>query len=501
MSLRGRLVLALVVLFAAGLAVYGFASFQAFARAESARFDEQVRQTVPLVVRELAPETATATLPDRDDGDNREGEGRGGVGRGSGDRGGPPRLVIAPGTYAELRDPDGVVLDVVQVGTDAVTPPLDGVTLTDGRLETVEAQDGTASWRVAAETLEDGHRVLVAVPTTGFDAALDRLLAIQLVAGSVLLLVLGLGAWAVLRSGLRPLERMASAARSITAGNLDQRVPTPSADTEVRDLAEAINGMLDVLEVAFRDREATEARLRRFLSDASHELRTPLTSIRGYAELFRLTADRDELDLELVMRRIESEADRMRALVEDLLALARLDEADGAARDPVDLAVLAADACSDAAAVAPDRPIALRAPTAVPVNGNARLLRQAIGNLVTNALRHTPEGTALHVAATWAGGTATLHVRDEGPGLSPDALEKVFERFWQADPSRTGTGAGLGLAIVQAVATEHGGAISAANHPDGGAVFTLTLPIAPPLRTPRSDDLPAAPDEEVTRAR
>jgi two-component system OmpR family sensor kinase len=238
--------------------------------------------------------------------------------------------------------------------------------------------------------------------------------------------------------------------------------------------------MLDEIEEAFAERDATEQRLRQFLADASHELRTPLTSIQGFAELFRLGGDNEHTDLPTIMRRIEQESARMRVLVEDLLLLARLDQTRPVERNPVDLAVLAADACSDAVAVAPERPVTLDAPNPVVVMGDQSLLRQAVANLVTNAVRHTPPGTAIDVSARLEEGTAVVRVRDHGAGLDGAALGHVFDRFWQADRARVGAGAGLGLSIVAGIAAEHGGTATAANAVDGGAVFTLQLPLNAP---------------------
>jgi two-component system OmpR family sensor kinase len=169
----------------------------------------------------------------------------------------------------------------------------------------------------------------------------------------------------------------------------------------------------------------------------------------------------------------------MKGLVEDLLLLARLDQTREAERKPVDLAVLAADACSDAAVTERSRPITLDAPEPVVVAGDQAHLRQAIANLVTNALRHTPPATPVEVSARLADGRAVVAVRDHGPGLDPDAIGRVFDRFWQADPARAGTGAGLGLAIVAGIAAEHGGAVTASNAEGGGAVFTVSLPLVP----------------------
>ncbi len=172
----------------------------------------------------------------------------------------------------------------------------------------------------------------------------------------------------------------------------------------------------------------------------------------------------------------------MKTLVEDLLLLARLDQTRPIERAPVDLAVLAADACSDAVAAAPDRPVALDAPEPVVILGDRNHLRQAIANLVTNALRHTPDGAPIEVSARVVGDAATVAVRDHGAGLDEEALAHVFDRFWQADQARVGTGAGLGLAIVAGIAAEHAGAATAANAPGGGAVFTLRLPLRPAAR-------------------
>jgi two-component system, OmpR family, sensor kinase len=244
----------------------------------------------------------------------------------------------------------------------------------------------------------------------------------------------------------------------------------------------ALNTMLQDIEGAFAEREATEQRLRRFLADASHELRTPLTSIQGFAELFRVSGDDARVDLSTILRRIEEESARMKILVEDLLLLGRLDQPRQAERAPVDLAVLAADACSDAVATDADRPVTLDAPEPVVVAGDQAHLRQAIANLVTNALQHTPAGTPIEVSARLIDRSATVSVRDHGPGLDELAAAHVFDRFWQADHARVGTGAGLGLAIVAGIAAEHDGVAIADNAVGGGAVFTIRMPLVSPAQ-------------------
>ena len=482
MTLRLRLVLGLVVLVTAGLAVFGFATYELYSRSQYDRLDDQVRASAPAVLPTLAER---AGLINEGGGGRRGGPGGPGGPGGRGGRPGPPTVVPLV-SYAELRDADGTLVSSFAQSSTATVPDLDdSITPADaGRVWTTGSDSGSGKWRVYAGQAAGytGYSVVVAVPLTEVTSALRRLVFIEASAGAVLLALLAGGAWFLLRRGLRPLEQMATAAGSITAGNLSERVSPSESRTEVGQLGLALNTMLDEIESAFAERDRTEQRLRQFLADASHELRTPLTSIQGFAELFRLgdgagggaTAG---VDLPVIMRRIEEESARMKTLVEDLLLLARLDQTRPAERSPVDLAVLAADACSDAVAAAPGRSVALDAPEPAVVLGDQNHLRQAIANLVTNALRHTPAGTPIEVSARVAGDRVAVAVRDHGPGLDDEALAHVFDRFWQADPARVGKGAGLGLAIVAGIAAEHGGEAVAANAPGGGALFTLRLPL------------------------
>jgi two-component system OmpR family sensor kinase len=458
-TLRSRLVVALVLLVTVGLAVFGIATYELYARSEYDRLDDQIRSTQPAAMAQLRG----VEFPRRP----------------FGGRGEPPPVAVPIGTYIEQRATDGTVLPLQAVDTSSQPDLPDdfGDLPSGGRFLTVGSATGSGRWRVLATREPDGDVVALAFPMGEVSEALRHLVLIEGVSAAVLLALLGTGAWFILRRGLRPLEHMATSARSISAGDLSQRVESSDPKTEVGELGLALNTMLGEIEEAFREREATEHRLRQFLADASHELRTPLTSIQGFAELYRLGGDQEHVDQPTIFRRIEEESARMKGLVEDLLLLARLDQTRPAQRVPVDLAVLAADACSDAVAAAPDRGVSLVAPDPVVVLGDADHLRQAIGNLVSNALRHTPSGTPLEVSATLEGGAAVVRVRDHGPGLDAEALEHAFDRFWQADAARVGKGAGLGLAIVTGIAAEHGGTATAANAPDGGAVFTLHLPM------------------------
>ena len=471
MTLRSRLVAALVALVALGLIVFGVTTYGLYSRSQYQRLDDQVRNSLPFVSRQLTEADTGQQQPQG--GPRPEGSGP---------------IVVPLSTYGALLDSTGAILATTAT-SDGAEPALPDGLKPSNRLFTVGSASGSGSWRVlvSAADHDTGGAVVVAIPTTEVTAALRRLVLIEALAAALLLAIVAGGAWLILRHGLRPLEKMASSARSISAGDLSMRVPQSDDRTEVGQLGLALNTMLGEIEEAFRERDATELRLRQFLADASHELRTPLTSIQGFAELFRLGADSDHVNLGVILRRIEEESARMKTLVEDLLLLARLDETRPLERVAVDLAVLAADACSDTVAAAPTRKVTLDAPEPVVVLGDEGHLRQALTNLMSNAVRHTAADAAIDVTARVEGGVAIVKVRDHGTGLDEAALAHVFDRFWQADAARAGTGAGLGLSIVAAIAAEHGGRAQASNAPDGGALFTLTLPIGSDSRLVRSD--------------
>lgn len=236
--------------------------------------------------------------------------------------------------------------------------------------------------------------------------------------------------------------------------------------------------MLDRIEQAMATQTESEARMRRFVADASHELRTPLTSIRGYAELHRQGATSPE-EVTRGMARIEHEARHMAALVEDLLLLARLDQARPLADEPIDLTRIVEEAVTDARAVDPERTIVVDLPDqAAIVRGDRPRLRQVLDNLLTNIRDHTDPGTPATITLADNGGAATLTVADDGPGMSPDDASRAFERFWQAEPTTTRPrwGTGLGLAITAELVAAHHGTITLDTTPGHGATFTITLP-------------------------
>ena len=286
----------------------------------------------------------------------------------------------------------------------------------------------------------------------------------------------------------KPLSDVERTAAKIAGGDLSLRVPKYPLETEVGSLSESLNVMLSRIESAFKAQQVSEEKMRRFIQDASHELRTPLVTIRGYSELYRHGGIPVGEPLDQAMGRVESEAKRMTQLVEDLLTLARLDEERPLESQEVDLLILAHDAVADARVSAPDRTISLvgidgEPPVSAPTRGDEAKLRQVLVNLMTNAMRYTPEGSPIEVAVgsrsvVEGHDVVVLAIVDHGPGIKPEDAHRIFERFYRGDESRdreTG-GTGLGLAIVAAIAKQHDGSVVITDTPGGGATLELRLP-------------------------
>jgi two-component system OmpR family sensor kinase len=325
-----------------------------------------------------------------------------------------------------------------------------------------------------------GNYVVLAIPMGDVVSTLRQLLQLEALISLGVVVATAILALLIVRIGLRPLERMGAVAQDIAAGDLSRRVEPANGKTEIGRLGLALNGMLNQIETAFAERTASNRRLRRFVADASHELRTPLTSIRGYSEMLRRGAAESPTDADLARRRIEEEAIRMTGLVDDMLVLARVDQGRPLDHEPVDLQAIAIDAAADARAVAPQRDINLTSSGRVVVNGDDTRLRQVLGNLVRNALVHTPPQSSIDIGLSTEDSVARLSVADHGPGLADDDLDRIFEPFYRADPSRSrdSGGAGLGLSIVSAVVTAHGGHVKVRETEGGGATFEVELPLA-----------------------
>jgi two-component system OmpR family sensor kinase len=487
MSLRARLLVAVLALTALGLLTLSLISYAALRSYLIDRVDQQAAAAIPLAGLRLGADL---------DGDGDVGPPAGGSpggfpgeqpagGPGPDDTGGAGRPPT--GTYLELRTSAGDVIaseTIPPAASDEPKPELPAQIQPSGSITEPTAFEtgstgGGSDFRVVAVAVPGNRVLVVALPLTEVDRTLDRLKRIDLIVSLAVLAALAAAAFVAIRIGMRPLSRIEDTARAIAAGDLSRRVEDTNERTEVGRLGIALNEMLTQIERAFAEREASEARMRQFLADASHELRTPLSSIRGYAELFRIGAAAEPKDLETSMARIEAESERMGRLVDDLLALARLDEVRKPVREPVDLTELGHEVLSDALATDRHRSIELSAPGSAMTTGDADQLRRLLANLVANALRHTAPGTPVEIGIAQDDSGARLTVRDHGEGLAAGTEAHVFDRFWRDDSgrSRDRGGTGLGLAIVAAIATAHGGRVEAANAPDGGAVFTVTLPV------------------------
>ena len=365
---------------------------------------------------------------------------------------------------------------------------------------TVGSVDHGPSWRLVVHVEPDGDLRVIAASLNDLDHTVGRLIALEAVIGGVVLLLLAGAGYVVIRRSLKPLIDVEHTAVAIAGGDLSRRVPDLDPRTEVGRLTRALNAMLGQIEHAFaRQREseqaarASEERMRRFVADASHELRTPLTSIRGFAELYRQGAVREPSEVTRLLRRVEDEATRMGLLVDDLLLLARLDQERPLSFAPVDLLTVVGDVVHDARAVAPGRSIELTVDEQPPiVLGDDRRLHQVVQNLVMNALRHTPPDTDVQVRLASTDARAVVAVIDHGPGLDPQARDRVFERFYRVDTSRTrdAGGSGLGLSIVAALVAAHGGRVAVEDTPAGGATFVVELPLAPVPSTLPAGDQP-----------
>jgi signal transduction histidine kinase len=293
-----------------------------------------------------------------------------------------------------------------------------------------------------------------------------------------------LGGLVVAQRAMRPIAGLTRAAREVArTRDPDITLPKPQANDEVSELADTFEDMLQELSAAREETEATLARQRNFVADASHELRTPLTSILANLELLESELGGDQRDMADSALRSSR---RMRRLVGDLLLLARADAGREGPRGPVDLAAVAAEAAGEAGALSADHPVSLDLPGPVIVHGVDDDLHRLAGNLIENALIHTPAGTPVTVSVSRHGDRAVLAVADRGPGVPHDMRERVFERFARGagDPAPRG-GSGLGLAIVRAVAASHGGTVEIRDAEGGGASFVVTLPAG---ASARSDD-------------
>ena len=375
-------------------------------------------------------------------------------------------------------------------GATPKAPPAQSLSGAAPRPTTVSSEHGSGRWRAVTLRTFSGRDVLVALYMGPVDATASELRVAVLAAGGIVAaILLACGFW-LERLGLRPIAEMKSVADAIAAGDRTRRITNQPPGKEAAHLARAFNTMLD-------KQSEIEDRLLQFVADASHELRTPTSVISGLAQLWRQGDLREGEELEEAMRRVGQESNRMRALVEELLLLARLDSGAHLESQRVDLGRLVRDVVAEAAITHPSRQVTASVDDNVVALGDEAALRRVISNLVTNALIHTPSSSAVSLEVKGSAGGAVFEISDTGPGMTADEAARAFERFWRAAPNRTRSGSGLGLSIARAVVEADGGTIELKSSPEAGTTIRVFLPrLAPPAPVTdldRADDRPAQP--------
>jgi len=486
-SLRNRLVVGVVVLSALGFIASDFAARSALQSFLVGQVDDQLASVaggsaLRLDRAGIAPDENSA-IPE----DSTENEADENVRKPKPAPAIRPLRQVPTAISVTLLDPTGNVLGIIggDLNTQEIGNYVNGLTIHDVELcgdkpFTISAPG--ADFRVLARVLpSELGSVVVAQSLDNVDNTIHQLQILFIFIGLVALLLIGLASRKVIDIGLKPLAEVETTAESIAGGNLSARLPDAKPDTEVGRLVSSLNQMLTRIEGAFSAQTESENRLRRFVADASHELRTPLTAIRGFAELNRQGAVQGKEATNELIVRIEKESMRMGALVEDLLLLARLDQSRELEKNPVNIRSVVEEVVASARAAGPEHPISISIPDGdIYILGDGNRVHQVIANLLANARTHTPVGTSISVVVTQDDNGTSISVTDKGPGLSNQDQERIFERFFRADPSRTRTtdeGSGLGLSIVDAVMRAHGGRVSVTSKLGEGATFTLFFPV------------------------
>ena len=480
-SLRSRLLLAIMLVAALGIGASDFAANTELKSFLVNQVDTQLKGVAMGSINRLA---RAGIDPNSEAQNNTE------------DPNSPFRVVrplrgVPTATAVTLLDAQGNVMG--QLGgdiTSATTPTtftgmtIDQVNATKGKPFTVAATKNNPATRAIALALPTGvGSFIVSVSLDSVNRTLQELGWLFLFIALIVLLLIGLISRYVIQISLKPLLDVEGTAAAIAAGDLSARLPASKPNPEVGRLSHSLNTMLGRIEDSFNAKANSETKLRRFVADASHELRTPLTAIRGFAELHRQGAVEGVEKTKELIGRIEKESIRMGSLVEDLLFLARSDEARPLVKEPVDIKNLIEESVASARAAGPSHTITINTggeSDEIFVLGDSKRIHQAVANLLANARTHTPAGTPIIVSAHVGDNETTICVADSGPGLPVEDQPRIFERFFRSDPSRArsaGEGSGLGLSIVDAIMKAHGGSVSVASEPGNGATFTLHFPI------------------------
>jgi two-component system OmpR family sensor kinase len=385
----------------------------------------------------------------------------------------PTALVsaIADAWIGRFGDNGGLVTLISPADDPGLVPEFAREDITGGPTTRATSSGSTEQVRVTTTRMPNGDIVVIALSMDEGNRMLAGIRTISLLLVLVVVALLGLLVWWVDRLGIAPLARMTESARRIAGGETSHRVPSAPGNTEATALAEALNSMVDEL-------KRSDERIRQFVADASHELRTPLTTVRGYSDLYESGALGTESDVSDAMRRIRSEADRMSRIVTDLLELRGVEEARIVAV-PTSIDRLVQQCAADLRVSNPLRRIST---TAEPCTATVdpEKITQAVMALGSNATDHTPADAGITFSVTRRPGTVRIEVADDGPGISAEHLDHVFERLYRVDRARSSGGnSGIGLSVVSAIVSAHNGTCGVNSAPGEGSVFWIELPVAP----------------------
>lgn len=395
----------------------------------------------------------------------------------------PARKLAAPETYVQTRRLDGEILDRT-MNLEGAELPLSPVGLT-------AIQEGRA-WIEVAD-IENGRLLIYNLPVrqdgqirgvlqlgrslADYDQAQGTLGRILFTGSLAALAVAFASGWMLAGIALRPIHQITRTARAIgQLRDFSQRVPYSGPSDEIGELAWTFNAMLEELQAAYMQLEHAFQAQRRFVADASHELRTPLTTMRGNLELLRREPPIPPEDQQEVLEDLIAECDRLIRLVNDLLALARAEAGQPVRREPVPLHPLLSELGRQARRLARGQSIEILETPEASVLADPDLLKQVLLILLDNAIRYTPPAGRITLRARAEEASIALEVQDTGPGIPPEILPHIFERFYRGDPARTGGGVGLGLSIARALVEAMGGTIEVESRVGSGSTFRIRLP-------------------------
>lgn len=406
---------------------------------------------------------------------------------------GATTIVNLPGRWTQTRNIDGTIIGRTGDLSDTTLPlsnaGLEAVQSGKPWVESASVDNEPVLIYTHSYTLSDGtiRIVQVAASTAERTQTLQTLQLILTTSSGIVIIIAFVMGWLLAGTALGPIHRITQTAQAIGAErDFSRRVEQVGPNDEVRQLAVTFNTMLTELETAYRQVEHALEAQRRFVADASHELRTPLTTLRGNIELLQRDPPIDIKERRDILADTKVESERLIRLVNQLLALARADAGRVLRNEPIPIQPLIEDVCRQARLLAPRRTISCDVSTDTAALADSDALKQVLLILIDNALEHTPASAKVNMSTSTANQHVAINIHDTGPGIAPESLPHIFERFFRGDASRSGGGTGLGLSIAKELTEAQGGALTVESTVTQGSVFTVTLPLAVP--TPRNPE-------------